>query len=171
MAKDYSIVSPVQQFDDMACWAASMEWWLNYMGGSRPQLSQYDIIGIKKIKDNSYYPSDTDTGNADQNFGGLTKEGMKALFNHSPFKMQYKRYDAGALKISSIKKRLKKSPIVIMYYDSTVQGYHANVIVKAEDVFFGLADGIVSMEPRNPSFESRFLMWFTTGELYLGWAD
>lgn len=170
MAKDYTTVSPVQQFDDMACWAASMEWWLSYMGGSRPLLNQYDIIGIKKVKDNSFYPDDTDAGNANSNFGGLTKAGMKALFNHPPFKMQYKRYSAGSLKMSSLKKRLKKSPIVIMYYDSTVQGYHANVIVKVNDLF-GLTETITSMEPRNPSFEARWLMQFTSDELYLGWAD
>jgi hypothetical protein len=171
MARDYTTVSPVQQFDDMACWAASMEWWLNYMGGSRPQMTQYDIIQIKKVKDNSYYPEDTDEGNADQNFGGLTKAGMKALFNYSPFKMQYKKYGAGALKLASLTKRLKKSPIVIMYYDATVQGYHANVVVKAEEVLWGLANGVTSMEPPNPSFESRFLSWFTSGEVYIGWAD
>lgn len=171
MARDYTTVSPVKQFDDMACWAASMEWWLAYMGGSRPQLSQYDVIGIKKVKDNSYYPEDSDTGNADQNFGGLTKNGMKALFNHAPFKMQYKRYGAGALKMENIKKRLKKSPIVIMYYDSTVQGYHANVIVKVDEILWGLTETVKSMEPRNPSFESRFLSWYISGEVYLGWAD
>lgn len=169
--KDYNTVSPVRQFDDMACWAASMEWWLAYMGGSRPVLNQYDIIDIDKVKDNSYYPEDTDTGNADANFGGLTKAGMKALFDHKPFKMQYKRYGAGSLKLASLKKRLKKSPIVIMYYDSTVGGYHANVVVYAGDLLFGLTEGVVSMEPRNPSFESRFLSWYTANEVFIGWAD
>ena len=169
--KDYTTVSPVKQFDDMACWAASMEWWLAYMGGSRPQINQYDIISIKKVKDNSYYPDDTDEGNADENFGGLTKKGMKALFDYAPFKMQYKKYGAGALKMASLTKRLKKSPIVIMYYDTAVGGYHANVVVYAGDLWFGLTEGVVSMEPRNPSFETRFLSWFTGGEVYIGWAD
>jgi hypothetical protein len=169
ITKEYATVSPVKQFDDMACWAASLEWWLSYMGGSRPQMSQYDIIGIKSVKDKSYYPEDSDAGNADQNFGGLTKAGMKALFNYSPFKMQYKRYGAGSLKMSSLKKRLKKSPIMIMYYDSTVQGYHANVIVSINDLW--VTETITTMEPRNPSFEGRWLQQFTGDELYLGWAD
>ena len=171
MAKDYNTVSPVKQFDDMACWAASMEWWLAYMGGSRPQIKQLDIISIDKINDNTYYPEDSEEGNSDENMGGLTKKGMKALFNHAPFKMQYKKYGAGSLKLTSLKKRLKKSPIVIMYYDSTVGGYHANVVVHAGDILFGLTEGVISMEPRNPSFVSRFLSWFTGGEVYIGWAD
>ena len=171
MARDYATVSPVLQFDQMACWAASMEWWLRYMGGSRPQLSQYDIISIQAVKDATFYPPDNDAGNANQDFGGLTKDGMKALFDHPPFRMQYKQYGAGSLRLSSLEKRLKKSPIVIIYYNSSVQGYHANVVVKAEEILWGMATSIKVMEPQNPSFEPQFLSWFTARELYIGWAD
>lgn len=170
MAKNYTTVNPVKQMDDMACWAASMQWWLSYMSPKRSVMNQLDIIAIPKIAKHTYYPEDSETGNADSNFGGLTKDGMKAMFNHPPFKMQYKKYGAGSLKMSSIKSRLKKSPVLIIYYDSTVGGYHANVIVSVDEIFWGLTESVRTMEPRNPSFESRFLSCYTSNEVYLGWA-
>jgi hypothetical protein len=170
MAQSYTTVCPVQQFDDMACWAAAMEWWLTFMGGSRPQMSQYDITAIKAVADKTFIPPDTDSGNANPNFGGLTEDGMKALFNYSPFRMKYKRYSYGALKMSSLKKRLIKSPIVIIYYDSSVNGFHANVVVHIRELLAGL-ETIVAMEPRDPSFTDRFLNWFKSDEVYIAWAD
>jgi hypothetical protein len=139
------------------------------MSPKRSVMNQINILAIPKIAENTYYPEETVTG-SDSDFGGLTKEGLKAMFNHSAFKMQYKKYPAGSLKLESIRKRLKKSPVFIAYYDPSVGGYHANVIVSINDMFWGLPEMIETMEPRHPSFESRLLFWYTSKEVCLGWS-
>lgn len=165
MAKDYNTVATVQQFDGMACWAASMEWWLSYMSPARPFMNQYDIIAIPALMDETFYPANDNAAN----FGGLSKDGMKAMFNHAPFQMQYKKYAAGSLKMSSLKKRLKKSPIIIIYNDSVAGGYHANVVVQTNESG-GVTLSLTSMDPATATFEARFLSWFNSDELYIGWA-
>lgn len=165
MTRDYNTVAPVTQFDEMACWAASMEWWLSYMSPTRPVMTQYDVIAIKKVAAETFYPEDYDT----TNFGGLTKKGMDALFGHPPFKMQKKRYGIGNFSLLSIKKRISKSPLVIIYNDGVVGGYHANVIVSLNQLY-GYDFSVTAMDPRTGTFEPRFLSWYTSDELYIGWA-
>lgn len=42
---NYKSTPPVGQFDDMACWAACLEWWLRALGGGRPRWNQSDLFG------------------------------------------------------------------------------------------------------------------------------
>jgi hypothetical protein len=169
MAKDYTTVAPVKQFDDMACWAASMEWWLRYMSPKRSIMTQIDIVALPKLKAHTSMPEETVIGSS-ANFGGLTAKGMKELFNHSPFRMKHKTYSVGELTLGTLVKRLKSGPAVIIYNDLTVGGFHANVIIHGLETVLGIQiQSVKAMDPSNGTFETRFFSWYTRDEVTLAW--
>lgn len=159
--KDYASVTPVQQFDNMACWAASMEWWLKYMSPKRNVVDQINILTINGVAQNT-----------DPNTGGLNQAGMKALFNHGPFRMRHKRYAGGSMDTTKINGRLmRKGPIVIIYNEPAVNGYHANVIVPPRD--YANTTSLLyltTMDPNTATFENRPFQHYMRNEYFMAWA-
>jgi hypothetical protein len=163
MEKDYSTIPAIMQFDPMACWAACMEWWLQYMSPTRPITTQYDLA--KELKDYTYLPEDND----DENFGGLTREGMLVLIGKTRFKMKAKEMAGISLSSYYLNKKLKKGPVLISFYDIEAGGYHANVIVDASSDGRG-NQSVAAMEPRNRMFTGRPIIHYQQAHIIMGYA-
>ena len=69
MAKDYTKISAIQQFDSTACWAASLEWWARAIG-NRPVIAQLDLIKMYRMHWDARNP------NTNPNYGKISDEGL-----------------------------------------------------------------------------------------------
>ena len=113
MPKDYTNVSPVGQFDRMACWAACLSWWLKAVSGGRPPLSQAQLIAEFD------YLCDDDGGLPPSKFkNNVCKD---ARFNISMGYFTASKYVHTGLPIAD-------EPVIIVYNYPTVGGTHMNVI-------------------------------------------
>lgn len=167
MEKDYNLIPAVWQFDPMACWAASMEWWLRYMSPNRTITTQFDLA--KEFQKYTYLPEDDDADAPDENFGGLTKDGLLKMIETKRFKMKHKSLSGVSLSSYYLGLKLKKSPVFISFYDVTAGGYHANVLVKA------VSDGrgnqsVTAMEPRTRVFMTRPIIHYQQWNVVIGYA-
>ena len=57
---NYATIPPVGQFDDMACWAACLTWWLRAVRGGRPSWSQTQVLAeyTRHCDDDGSFPPD-----------------------------------------------------------------------------------------------------------------
>ena len=163
MVKDFSTVPGVQQFDDMACWAACMEWWLRYMSPKRDITTQFDLVN--EFRNDTYLPA----SESDPNFGGLSHEGMIKMIGKKRFHMKAKEMAGISLSSYYLNKKMKKSPVLITFYDITAGGYHANVLVDAASDGRG-NQTVKCMEPRTGSFTVRPIIHYQQSHIIMGYA-
>ena len=67
----------------------------------------------------------------DENFVALSEAGLFKPFNDPKWHLMYKTMKNDKLDASEISTLLKRSPILVGYYEPKVNGYHMNVIVGA----------------------------------------
>jgi hypothetical protein len=128
MNKNYLEVSPIQQQDQSSCWAASLAWWLQAMGGSRPQRSQLDLL----VYD---YFDLADTDDADLNsssFGTISQSGLEKVFGDPRWRMGYETIPGSKFTPAYLTDRTKLGPALIGYLEDEVGGLHVNGIFTAD---------------------------------------
>jgi hypothetical protein len=140
---------PVAQFDQTACWAASLDWWLKCMQPARTPISQYDIINAF----NAYWNHDEDSSE----YGTVSAENLVRIVADDRFGLAYtvkSQFD-----VPFIRNKLTRGPVLLGYYEPDVSGFHAVVIHTAHP---GSANGDVSiMDPNGGRFRSRGAWRFT----------
>lgn len=163
--KDYKTVQPIQQFDNMACWAASVEWLKSFRSDIYTYKNQYDIVGNSKIKNFIYYSED----DGNEKSGGFYPQKSELMFHAEDLHSQ--NIQTGYLTNQTVNGLLeKRGPVVIIFNDYTVPtDFHANVIIKSYllngTYFYNV------MEPRTRTFEHRHLNWYRRANSYLGYAN
>lgn len=171
MAKNYKSVKPVKQIDDMACWAASLEWWLKYMSPKHPVSEQVDLMA--EFSEHTYYPEDID----DPNFGGLSDEGMLNILNAPRLNLGTAYKNGASVTFDYLSEKLKKGPVIVAFLDWIAAGAtpgdtrlnHVNVVIKAKKYDNGIVN-LTVMEPRNGTFEKyRTISYYQQGDVIIGW--
>lgn len=157
MATKYQSVDPVGQYDENACWAACLEWWLR--AANPGNIVQDDVF--------EDYPLLRDTN------GTIIREGLIQLIDDPRWYMKRDGfYHASHFKKSKLKKLLKDGPVYIGYYDQNMATCHVTVI-------HGIAGNLVHvMEPHfspgsgdayNGKHITRNFSYYNfTGEVFLG---
>lgn len=172
MSKKYKSIKPVRQIDDMACWAASLEWWLKYMSPKYPVSSQLDLMA--EFSSETYYPEDMD----DPNFGGLSDSGMLNILNASRFNLGTAYKNGPSVTFEYLSEKLKNGPAIVAFLDwvacSATPGdtrlNHVNIVIKAKKHDNGIVQMTV-MEPRTGTFEKyRTISYYQSGDMIIGWV-
>jgi len=151
----------VAQFDETACWAASLEWWLAAMSPARSKVDQINLI--KDFK--AYWNSNVNS----TEYGTVSEANLKLLYATGTVRMSHRKF-TGKMDIDFIKEKLVKGPVVIGYYEPSVNGNHVVVIhsVNAPDSPHG---EINVMDPNRGRFRQRGSWRFIKREYLLFWAN
>jgi len=152
---------PVAQFDQTACWAAGLEWWLRCMSGSRAFRNQYTLI-------NDFVQYWDSTGDPETNpeYGTITGEGLGHVMDDSRIQMDYVVKGTGIWDGSFIEGKLAISPVLIAYNETEVNGFHVNIIHSLNTS----APDVNVMDPNRGRFRTRSHQHFNTANYVLAWA-
>jgi hypothetical protein len=150
---------PVAQFDQTACWAAGLEWWLRCMHQSRSVRNQYDLINEFL----AYWNTDEDS----PAYGTITGEGLGHIMDAASIRMNYVVRASGTWSGSFVNSKLPTSPVLIAYNETEVNGFHVAIIHSLNDS--ETADVNV-MDPNRGRYRTRSHSRFTSRNYVLGWA-
>lgn len=158
----YTSIPPISQGEDKnGCWAASFAWWLKAV--LNKNYSFYDVLEMyaKWVS----YPEDTEA----KDFGALKEQGVKVMFNDPRFPICGQPMLQEKLSSGMVTNLLKTSPILIAYYEPSVDGFHMNVLIELKNSD-NLSEGIVVMDPSFETFQTRTLDYYRRYEkaLYIG---
>ena len=148
----------VAQFDQTACWAAGLEWWLRCMRLSRTVRGQLDLI-------NQFVAFWNHDENSSE-YGTVTGENLGHIMDDSTIRMDYTVKGFGNWDTPLITQKLAISPVLIGYNESEVNGFHVNIIHSLNS---DVADVNV-MDPNGGRYRTRRHSHFTTANYVLGWA-
>lgn len=173
MASKYKSIKPVKQFDDMACWAASLEWWLKYMSPKYPVSDQINLMA--EFSSETYYPEDE----TDENFGGLSDASMLNILNAPRFNLGTAYKNGASVTYDFLKEKLKNGPAIVAFLDKGATSAttpaetrlnHVNIVIKAKKQDNGVIKMTV-MEPRTGTFEKyRTITYYQHGDVIIGWV-
>lgn len=172
MAKNYKSINPVKQIDDMACWAASLEWWSKYMSPKQPISTQLDLMA--EFSEHTYYPENEN----DPNFGGLSEEGLLNILNTPRLNLGTAYKNGASVTFDYLSEKLKNGPAIVAFLDGAAAGSnpggtrlnHVNVIVKVKKNENGTVK-VTAMEPRNGTFQKyRVISYYQNGDVIIGWS-
>jgi hypothetical protein len=165
MSKNYKQFSPVKQYFDMSCWAASLEWWSRYMSPQKTLKVQSSLI--YEARDLGYSPN---VAPLEPDYAALQIEHTETMLRRPDFAgMNAARVSSFDLTPTYLKEKLAKGPMFISYYDASVGGGHANIIINCKTKSTGISSVRV-MEPRTGTFERRTIdFYYNDGETIIGW--
>jgi hypothetical protein len=149
---------PVAQFDQTACWAAGLEWWLLCMRGSRTVRDQLNLINQFV----QYWNHDE----SDSEYGTIDGVGLGHIMDDATIRMDYSVKGAGSWDSRLINEKLAISPVLIAYNEAEVGGFHVNVIHSLNS---DPADVNV-MDPNRGRYRTRGHSNFALSNYVLGWA-
>ncbi|HKX84195.1 MAG TPA: hypothetical protein VJL58_08250, partial [Pyrinomonadaceae bacterium] len=158
MASKYRYIDAVGQYDENACWAASLEWWLK--ATNLGNIYQDDVF--------EYYPSFRDTN------GTITREGIQTLITDPQWYMSYDHVvSATTFSKSKVKQHLKSGPMYIGYWDQKVGGYHVNVIYAYGAGQVSVMEPMGEKEQNGPGYIGKHLKrklsyYKFGGEIFIG---
>lgn len=149
----------VAQFDQTACWAASLEWWLRCMHQSRTVRNQLDLV--------NQFVDYWDHDESSPGYGTITGIGLGHIMADSSIRMNHVVRASGTWDGSFISGKLPVSPVLIAYNELEVGGFHVNIIHSLNDT--ETADVNV-MDPNRGRYRTRSHSHFTSRNYVLGWA-
>ncbi len=167
MAKHYRNYNPVKQNFGMSCWAASLEWWTTYMSPLKPIQYQSSLIYEARAK--GYSPN---VDPLDANYGAMEIQHIETMLKRTDlFGMNTARMKSFELTPEFIKEKLAKGPIFISYYEQSVGGGHANIIINCKTNKKD-SSSVRVMEPNIPKFVRRDLIYYyNDGDMIIGWLN
>ena len=124
------IVTPIGQFDQNACWAASLSWWTWAMAmglDKRKFMSQMDLI--KKFNNL-----------CDENTGGMTKSGIRSICDSAEIRINLTYTGSADFK----KFKNINMPMFIIFNYPVISGTHMNIIFNQK------GNTVACMEPYYP---------------------
>ena len=148
----------VAQFDQTACWAASLEWWLRCMRNSRTVRNQLDLLNQFV----AYWNHDANS----PEYGTITGENLGHILDDGSIRMSYVVKGFGNWDTALVNEKLAISPVFIGYNETEVNGFHANII---HSLNTDPADVNV-MDPNGGRYRTRRHTSFTTANYVLAWA-
>lgn len=152
----YRSITPVQQFDPTACWAASLEWFARAAGGGRQQRTQNDLI-----RD---YVAYWDTRDPDTNpdYGTVSRANLITILSDPPWRMDVSTMPGADFSCRVANQKMRHGPIVMGYYDSVVGGNHVVVAYGASETH------VAVMDPNGGAFHGRLVSYFQSAEVIIG---
>jgi hypothetical protein len=148
----------VAQFDQTACWAAGLEWWLRCMAASRTVRNQLTLIN--EFVD--YWNHDE----SDPEYGTIDGVGLGHIMDTPSIRMDYLVKASSTWDDTLINNKLAISPVLIAYNEQEVGGFHVNII---HSLNTDTADVNV-MDPNGGRYRTRRHSSFTSANYVLGWA-
>ena len=148
----------VAQFDQTACWAAGLEWWLRCMRESRTVRNQLNLINQFV----AFWNHDQD----DPEYGTVDGPGLGHIMDDATIRMDYRVKVSGSWDGSLVSEKLAVSPVLIGYNETEVGGFHVNIIHSLNSA---TADVNV-MDPNGGRYRTRRHSNFNTANFVLGWA-
>lgn len=148
----------VAQFDQTACWAAGLEWWLRCMRTSRTVRNQLNLISQFV----QYWNHDEN----DPEYGTIDGNGLGHIMDDATIRMDYSVKVSGSWDTTLINDKLAISPVLIGYNETEVGGFHVNIIHSLNSA---TAD-INVMDPNGGRYRTRRHSNFNTANFVLGWA-
>lgn len=167
MSKNYRNYSPVKQNFKMSCWAASLEWWTKYM--SPTKSLQFQSALIYEAREKGYSPN---VDPLDENYGGMEIQNIETILKRADlFGMSAARIKTFDLSPEYMNAKLAKGPMFISYYEASVGGGHANIIINCKTKSNGSASVRV-MEPNTGQFLRRDIAYYyNDGDTIIGWLN
>jgi hypothetical protein len=154
----------VAQFDQTACWAAGLEWWLRCMTQTprRTVINQMDLI--------NRFVRFWDSSNPDTNpnYGTVTGENLGHIMDDGAINMSYVVRGSGRWDNAFIAEKLVISPVLLGYLEPEVNGFHVNIIHSLND---GVTADVNVMDPNRGRYRTRNHNRLMTGNYVLGWAN
>jgi hypothetical protein len=157
MAKDYTKISAIQQFDSTACWAASLEWWARAIG-NRPIIAQLDLIELYRKHWDARNP------NTNPNYGKISDEGLVEVLRDQRWGMNGANMPGSWFSCYDANQRMRFGPALLGYYEPSLSSYHVIAIYGAS------ATHVACMDPHGARFTARPIGYFTrSNRLIVGW--
>jgi len=155
MAKNYRSITPIQQFDPTACWAASLEWWAGAVGGGRGVVTQMNLLNL--------YLSYWDSSNPDTNpnYGTVSRGNLIAIIQDPRWRMDCFTVQPNDFDCYYINRKMKYGPCLLGYMRPGI-GKHVVVAYGASDTH------IAVMDPDGAKFIGHSLAHYKTTELIIG---
>lgn len=158
------ITAPILQGNDAnGCWAASFAWWLQVV--LKKDYTFEDVLMMYK-KWSIYKEEDEEA----EGFGAMTDIGVRVMFNDNRFRVVGEQSDSSKLGVKRANELLNISPVLIAYFEPSVNGYHMNVLVSQVNSV-NLSDGMFVMDPSFDSYQIRNLDYYKryNKAIYLGY--
>jgi hypothetical protein len=149
---------PVAQFDQTACWAAGLEWWLRCMRQTRAVVNQLNLVNQFV----QYWNHNED----DPEYGTIDGEGLGHIMDDGRIRMDYVVKAHGSWDAAFVNSKLPISPILIGYNETEVGGFHVNIIHSTN----ATGPDVNVMDPNGGRFRTRSHSNFATANYVLGWA-
>lgn len=149
----------VAQFDQTACWAAGLEWWLRCMQSVRTVKNQLDLVNQFV----AYWNHDED----DPEYGTIDGYGLGHIMDDASVRMSHVVRAASSWDRSFVSEKIDISPVLLAYNEPEVGGFHVCVIHSLNNT--SSADVNV-MDPNGGRYRTRSNSRLTTGNYVLGWA-
>ncbi len=155
MAKDYTTIAAIQQFDPTACWAASLEWWAKAIG-NRAVITQLNLLPL--------YLAHWDSRDPDTNpdYGTVSRAGLIAIISDSRWRMDCFPISGSACTCVYLNQKMRHGPCLLGYWDTGVGGNHVVVAYGASETH------VAVMDPNGARFRGRPVSVFTSREVIIG---
>lgn len=151
----YHSITPVQQFDPTACWAASLEWWARAVGGGRQVITQLNLLNM--------YLRYWDSSNPDTNpnYGTVSRGNLIAIIRDPRWRMDCYTVQPSNFSCYYINQKMRHGPCILGYLKPGL-GNHVVVSYGASNTH------IAVMDPDGAKFAGRPLAHYTSAELIVG---
>ncbi len=149
----------VAQFDQTACWAAGLEWWLRCMQPSRVVIDQLNLIN----KFVQYWNNDESSSE----YGTIDGIGLGHIMDDASIRMNYSVRLASSWNSAFVGEKLAISPVLLAYNETEVNGFHVCIIHSLNDT---VSADVNVMDPNRGRYRTRSHSRLTTGNYVLGWA-
>jgi hypothetical protein len=135
------------------------------MGSQKPLTFQSSLI--YEARDLGYSPN---VAPLEPDYAALLIEHAETMLRRPNFAgMNAARVSSFDLTPTYLKEKLARGPMFISYYDASVGGGHANIIINCKTKSNGISSVRV-MEPRTATFERRTIdFYYNDGDTIIGW--
>ncbi len=134
----YRSITPIQQFDSTACWAASFAWWTRAMP-SRTNVTQGQML--------SRYSHLCNNDESSPDYGTLSLHNLQTLFGQSCWRMNRRNISIRGDTLTRLQEYMENGPFVLGYHQLSV-GNHVVVAFETH----GSPDRISVMDPNGAAF-------------------
>jgi hypothetical protein len=154
---NFRSVTPVQQFDPTACWAASLEWWAKAIH-DRTLITQLNLLVVYKDKWDSTNPE------TNPNYGTVSRANLISIFEDGRWRMTCEAISGTSFTCAHANKRMAKGPILVGYNKPGI-GNHVVVVYGASETH------IARMDPDGAQFVGSQAAHYQGGEVIIGYPS
>ncbi len=157
MSSKYRSISPIQQFDPTACWAAALEWWARGVGRGRPIITQLNLLSLYVARWDSTNPD------TNPNYGTVSRANLIAIIRDPRWRMDFEAVRGRNFTCRLLNTKMRHGPCILGYFEPAVQGNHVVTAYGASNTH------IAVMDPNGARFRGHRVEHFSGGtEIIVG---